>query len=69
MVNKKCKVFRKGIDCLEITKPKLKGTNPWVTLTFRNRFSNKISGDIELYLEIIVLLAQSQPNWSLLLKV
>lgn len=56
----------------------MKGPSPWILLAFSSQFANipqKISnlsegpGNLELSLELIVLMSQPQPSWSLLLKV
>lgn len=72
------KIFRKGLDNMEMFKSKNTGPALWVMLSLPNIFKNypkniqamsDLPPDIYIALDLMVLLAQPQPNWSLLLKV
>ncbi|XP_018570086.1 uncharacterized protein LOC108910070 [Anoplophora glabripennis] len=72
------KVFKKGIDNVEMFKPKTVGPVPWIIFGLPNIFKDSsknvskmtdLPSDLSIALELMVLLAQPQPNWALLLKV
>lgn len=59
-------------------KPKTVGPVPWVIFGLPNIFKDNVKNitkmadlppDVYIALELMVLLAQPQPNWALLLKV
>ncbi|KAK5650866.1 hypothetical protein RI129_001895 [Pyrocoelia pectoralis] len=72
------KVFRKGVDNLEIFRSRSSSPSPWVSLALPHilpEYPKGVTslGDLKdnyaIALEIMGLLAQPQPNWSSLLKV
>ncbi|XP_063912179.1 uncharacterized protein LOC135129022 isoform X1 [Zophobas morio] len=72
------KVFRKGIENVDIFKSKSLGPAPWIIFALPNIFKvhpkntlrmSDLPPNIAIALELTVLLAQPQPNWALLLKV
>ncbi|KAF5286871.1 hypothetical protein FQA39_LY00404 [Lamprigera yunnana] len=72
------KVFRKGVDNLEIFRCRSAGPSAWITLSLPHILSSYPKGitkldDLEdncaIALELLGMLAQPQPNWALLLKV
>ncbi|KAH0815199.1 hypothetical protein GEV33_007591 [Tenebrio molitor] len=72
------KVFRKGIENVEILKSKSTGPAPWIIFSLPNIFKSHpknilrmsdLASTVAISLELTVLLAQPQPNWALLLKV
>ncbi|XP_050514797.1 uncharacterized protein KIAA0825 homolog [Diabrotica virgifera virgifera] len=71
------KVFRRGIDVVEMFKSRSAGDAPWITFALPNMFDDKLkpgsktnnNPDTDIALELVVMLAQPQPNWALLLKI
>ncbi|KAK4881862.1 hypothetical protein RN001_005181 [Aquatica leii] len=72
------KVFRKGVDTIEIFRCRAASPSPWVTIALPHILPHYPKGIVKLddlkdnfaiALEIIGMLAQPQPNWALLLKV
>ncbi|CAH1127111.1 unnamed protein product [Ceutorhynchus assimilis] len=69
------KVFKKGLENNELFKPKSSGPAAWITFSLPNIFKNSVTRITQLdqqkslAIELMVLLAQPQPNWALLLKV
>ncbi|CAG9854540.1 unnamed protein product [Phyllotreta striolata] len=72
------KVFRKGLDNVEMFKSRASGVAPWIVFALPNVFcadskrivkTSELNPQIMVALELIVLLAQPQPNWALLLQV
>ncbi|EEZ98750.1 uncharacterized protein LOC658339 [Tribolium castaneum] len=72
------KVFRKGLETVDLFKSRNTGPASWITFSLPNIFKvqpknitrmSDLPPDAAIALELTVLLAQPQPNWSLLLKV
>ncbi|KAJ8922033.1 hypothetical protein NQ315_008673 [Exocentrus adspersus] len=72
------KVFKRGIGNVEMFKPKVTGPAAWIIFALPNVFKVNPKNvckmidlpiDVAIALELMVLLAQPQPNWALLLKV
>ncbi|XP_030762018.1 uncharacterized protein LOC115886854 [Sitophilus oryzae] len=72
------KVFRKNQEDIDLYKINTNNIDPWIIYGLPNIFKNitnpiKSMSDLDdqtcLALELMVLLAQPQPNWALLLKV
>ncbi|XP_023018112.2 uncharacterized protein KIAA0825 isoform X1 [Leptinotarsa decemlineata] len=72
------KVFKKGLHNVEIFKPRGSAVAPWIILAMPNIFRvhptqlsniDDSNPEVLIALELMVLLAQPQPNWALLLKV
>ncbi|KAF5287146.1 hypothetical protein FQR65_LT12332 [Abscondita terminalis] len=72
------KVFRKGVDTVEIFRCRASSPSPWVTLALPHIIPHYPKGITKLddlkdnyaiALEIIAMLSQPQPNWASLLKV
>lgn len=71
-------LFKKGIERIELLKSKNSGPLSWICFSLPHIFKQiprnvlkltEFPGEVEIMLELMVLLAQSQPYWSLLLKV
>ncbi|KAK9871526.1 hypothetical protein WA026_012898 [Henosepilachna vigintioctopunctata] len=72
------RVFRRGVEKIELFKCKNSGPSPWILFSLPNIFIQfprnilkleDFPSNIAISLELMVLLSQSQPSWSLLLKV
>ncbi|XP_044763067.1 uncharacterized protein LOC123320001 [Coccinella septempunctata] len=72
------RLFRKGIEKIDLLKCKTSGPLPWICFSLPHLFKQipknvlkltEFPGNVEITLELMVLLAQPQPHWSLLLKV
>ncbi|XP_044259026.1 uncharacterized protein LOC123007679 [Tribolium madens] len=72
------KVFRKGIENVDLLKSRSTGPASWIIFSLPHIFKvqpknitrmSDLPSESAIALELTVLLAQPQPNWSLLLKV
>ncbi|KAF7275918.1 hypothetical protein GWI33_011144 [Rhynchophorus ferrugineus] len=70
------KIFKKDPDFIELYKTKSNNIDQWIIYALPNIFkspgpsnNSELNDDISLALDLMVLLAQPQPNWSLLLKI
>lgn len=77
-LNQFCQIFKKGADNLNLLNPKRAEPTPWIIFALPNIFKdghislNRLTEVEEcstLGMELMVLLAQPQANWALLLKV
>ncbi|CAG9824113.1 unnamed protein product [Phaedon cochleariae] len=73
------KIFKKGLDNVEMFKSRGTGVAPWILFALPDVFQtcdsravskmDDLTPQASIALELMVLLAQPQPNWALLLKV
>ncbi|KAL1505958.1 hypothetical protein ABEB36_005401 [Hypothenemus hampei] len=72
------KIFKNNTESIAVLKPKLAGPVPWITFALPNIFKMNETSLIQtsdqdygrtLGIELMVLLAQPQPKWALLLKI
>ncbi|KAJ8976340.1 hypothetical protein NQ317_009792 [Molorchus minor] len=71
------KIFKIGLDNVDMFQSRTRGPSSWIIFALPNIFKDNPKSviktmedaNVSIALEVMVLMAQPQPNWSLLLKV